>query len=179
MKMVALLRAINVGGNRSVPMAELKALATKLGLKDPANYIQSGNLVFDAGSLKPAEVELKLEKAIAKKFGFDVPVIVRTATEWKKYSSAKPFPDVIKIRAKMVHLGLSKEPCPKGVEKTLVERALAGERIKIAGDAIWVDFNQGAGVSKLTPAWFDKCVGSSVTMRNWNTVQKLAEMLGE
>ena len=51
MKMVALLRGINVGGNKKIPMPELCALATKAGLADVRHYINSGNIVFEAEKL--------------------------------------------------------------------------------------------------------------------------------
>lgn len=89
MKMAALLRGINVGGNRKVPMAELCAIATKAGLSEVRHYINSGNLVFDAGTRKSAQVEALLERAIEKRFGFHVDVIIRTATQWKKYAAGK------------------------------------------------------------------------------------------
>ena len=58
-RMVALLRAVNVGG-RKLPMAELRALCAELGWEDVATYIQSGNVVFTADG-KPAALEAALE----------------------------------------------------------------------------------------------------------------------
>ena len=79
---VALLRGINVGGNKKVPMAELRALGEKLGWRQVATYIQSGNVVF-AGGGGAAAAERALEQAIEKRFGFPVPVVVRTAAQWR------------------------------------------------------------------------------------------------
>lgn len=177
MKMVALLRGINVGGNRKVPMVQLCEVAKKAGFTDVATYIQSGNLVFEAGKLKADQVADRLEEAIEKNFGFSVDLIVRTATQWKKYSAGSPFASAARVRPNLVHLGLSKLPFPANTATQLVERALHGEKIKVVGDAIWVDFAKSVGQSKLTPAWFDKVTGSTVTMRNWNTVLKLEELL--
>src|SRR4051812_37404015 len=81
-RMVALLRAVNVGG-RKLPMAELRALCAGLGWTDVATYIQSGNLVFTAPG-KAEAIEEVLETAIEKAFGLDVPVIVRTQAEWAR-----------------------------------------------------------------------------------------------
>jgi uncharacterized protein (DUF1697 family) len=179
MMMIALLRGINVGGYKKVPMSELCALATKVGFTKVCSYINSGNLVFEAGKLKSNQVEGRLEKAIEKQFGFHVDVIVRTATQWKKYASGSPFPNAERSRPNFLHLGLSKLPCSKDLLTKLSERATLGEKIKLEGGAIWVDFLGGAGKSKLTPVLFDKIAGSPVTMRNWNTVQKLVEVLEE
>jgi uncharacterized protein (DUF1697 family) len=178
MKMVALLRGINVGGNRKISMPELCAVATKLGFTDVQSYIQSGNLVFSASrATKPTQVAVLLENAIEKNYGFRVDVIVRTASQWTEYSARAPFPSAAKTRPSLLLLGLSKLSLSSDTAAKLGERALHGEKIKVVGDAIWVDYATSVGKSKLTPAWLDKAAGSSVTMRNWNTVLKVDGML--
>src|SRR4051812_29458486 len=128
MRMVALLRGINVGGNRKVPMAELRATATRLGLTDIETYIQSGNLVFHPGRMTPEQVASRLEKAIEEDFGFAVEVIVRTTAQWKKYASSNPFLDAARARPNLVLIGLSKRPFAQNAAPELTERATQGER---------------------------------------------------
>ncbi|MEA3202577.1 MAG: hypothetical protein QOI63_243 [Thermoplasmata archaeon] len=174
---VALLRAVNVGG-RKVAMADLRKLVEGLGFADVQTYIQSGNLVL-TGKGTAAAVEAKLEKAIAAEFGIAVPVIARTAEQWKAYLSVpKPFVAAAQATPNWVVLGLSKQPPAKGAAASLVARAQAGERVDIVGDAVWFHYPQGIGESKLTPASIDKAVGSPLTARNLNTVRKLAQMAG-
>ena len=86
LRQVALLRGINVGGNRKLPMAELKALAAELGLNDPRTYVASGNLVFESG-LSGETLEKKLEAAIEKEFGFSVDVIGQTISNFSSRPS--------------------------------------------------------------------------------------------
>jgi len=179
MKMVALLRGINVGGNRKVPMPTLIALIENSGFTAVKSYINSGNVVFEASTLSPEQAGAKLERAIAKEFGFPVDVIVRTAAKWKKYASGSPFPSAASIRPKMLHIGLAKDPIKGDITEGLMEKALHGEKIAIVGDAIWIDFAKSVGKSKLTPAVLDKAAGSTVTLRNWNTVVKIDEMLND
>ena len=179
MKMVALLRGINVGGNRKVPMLELCAAVTSAGLSEVRSYINSGNLVFEAGRQKLPQVTPLLEKIIKNEFGFEVDVVVRTGDQWKKYADQNPYRDATRSRPKMLHLGLATRPLDSLTASSLAERAVRGEKVKVVGDAIWVDFAKSVGTSKLTPAWFEKAAGSPVTLRNWNTVLKLSEMLGE
>ena len=171
-RMVALLRAVNVGG-RKLPMAELRALLGELGWADVATYIQSGNVVFAAKG-KPAAIEAELEKAIARRFGLDVPVVVRTAAEWAAYPPTNPFS---KEPPNRVMLLVSKAPPAEGAEGIIQARAVAGEQVRRAGDALWFHYPDGAGTSKLTPALIDRAVGSPATARNFNTVLKLREML--
>ena len=174
---VALLRGINVGGNKKVPMAELRELAAGLGWQRAETYIQSGNLVFAANG-GDAEAEQALEGAIAAHFGFVVPVVVRSVAAWRAYAAASPFPEAASARPNLLHLGLSKRRPQTGAADALAKYATSGEGIEIQGDAVWIDYAGGVARSKLTPAVLDRAIGSSVTMRNWKTVQQLAAMLG-
>ena len=174
-RMVALLRAVNVGG-RKLPMAELRALCGKLGWEDIATYIQSGNVVFTAEG-KTEAIETALEEAVAKDYGFEAPVIVRTAAQWAHYPPGNPFPKAARDEPNRLMLLLSKAPPAKGAEDGIQARATAGERVKRAGDALWIHFPQGAGTSKLTPSLIDRAIGSPATSRNYRTVTTLMEML--
>jgi len=174
-RMVALLRAVNVGG-RKLPMSELRALCTELGWADVATYIQSGNVVFTAPR-RPAALEKVLEEAIGREFGIDVPVIVRTAAEWAHYPPANPFPKAAKDEPNRLMLLLAKAPPAQGAEEVIQARAVAGERVRRVGDALWFHYPEGAGTSKLTPSMIDRAIGSPATARNYNTVLKLDAML--
>ena len=174
-RQVALLRAVNVGG-RKLPMAGLRALAEELGWREVATYIQSGNLVFSAAG-KAEALERKLEEAIAKEFGLDVPVIVRSAGQWRAYAKDNPFPDEAKKEPNRLMMLLSKRAPAAGAEDAIAAKAAAGERVRRAGDALWIHYPEGAGTSKLTPALVDRAIGSPATARNHNTVVKLGEML--
>jgi uncharacterized protein (DUF1697 family) len=179
MRSVALLRGINVGGHRKVPMAELRAAAEEAGFTRVETYIQSGNLIFDSGKLGAAEAAMRLERTIAGHFGFSVDLVVRTAREWARYAESNPFTKAAQERPNLLHLGLSTSPCAKGAAKILRERAAGGEVIEIVGDAIWIDFNLSTAKSKLSPAFLEKAIGSPVTLRNWRTVLKIREILDE
>jgi len=173
---VALLRGINVGGHKRVPMVELRGLATSLGWQQVATFIQSGNLVF-VSSGSTAALEGALEAEIVRHFGFSVEVIVRNARAWRGYASRTPFREAQVARPNRLLLALSKRPPNPDAAARLQPFAKAGEQIQLAGDALWIDFAAGIGTSKLTPAVLDRAVGSTVTARNWTTVQKLAELL--
>ena len=174
---VALLRGINVGGNKKVPMAELRAIAEGLGWKSVATYINSGNVVFAAKG-KEAPLAKALEAAIEKHFGFEVPVAVCAGGSWLAWAKASPFGDAESSRPNLLHLGVAKSALPATTAKVLLPYCTQGERVVVRDGAIWIDYSTGVARSKLTPAVLDRCAGSTVTLRNWNTVQALAEMLG-
>ena len=174
-RMVALLRAVNVGG-RKLPMAELRKLCEGLGWADVSTYIQSGNVVFSADG-KPEALEAALEGAIREAFGYDAPTIVRTATQWRRYAPDNPFPDAARETPNYLLMLVSKRPPASGAVEAIQAKAAAGEQVRQAGDAVWIHFPNGSGTSKLTPALIDKAVGSPATSRNYRTVVTLEAML--
>jgi len=173
---VALLRGINVGGHRRVPMAELRALAEGLGWSGVRSYIQSGNLVFGAEGERES-LEEALEAAIAGRFGFEVPVLVRSAAEWSELAEGSPFVGEARTEPNRVMLALCKAPPGDDAAALIEARAVAGERVVRRSDALWIHFPSGAGTSKITPALLDRAAGSPVTLRNWRTVAELGAML--
>ncbi|HEY4279059.1 MAG TPA: DUF1697 domain-containing protein, partial [Conexibacter sp.] len=82
-RLIALLRGINVGGNKKVPMAELRELMAGLGHTDVRTYVQSGNVVFTAASedASAEQVAQGIEAAIEERFGFGSLITIRTRDE--------------------------------------------------------------------------------------------------
>ena len=173
---IALLRGINVTGKNKIPMAELRSLAEGLGWRGVRTYIQSGNVVFEASGSR-SKLETQLEGAILDTFELSIPVVVRSVRDWRKYVVENPFLDECEVRPHLVHVALSKARPKGGAVEELKRRAQDGERIVAVEDALYIDYVAGAGRSKLSPALFDRLVGSPVTARNWRTVLKLESML--
>ena len=174
-RMVALLRAVNVGG-RKLPMAAFREQVAALGWENVATYIQSGNLVFDA-DCGPAEAEAALEALIAGHHGFAAPAIVRTRTQWAKYPPGNPFPGAARDTPNLLLMLVAKETMKADAAEVIQARAAAGERVRKVGEAIWIHFPKGSGTSKLTPALLDRAIGSTATSRNYRTVCTLLDML--
>ena len=174
---VALMRGINVGSTRKLPMAALRAACLDLGLTHPETYIQSGNLIVDANG-RADDVRRLLESDLTTRFGFPVQVVVRDATIWGRYVAANPFIDDAGALAKSVHLYLSRDRMAPDAVTMLQQRARTGERVAMAGGALWIDYG-AAGVhsSKLSPLLIDKACGSPTTGRNWSTVLKIRELI--
>jgi len=156
---VALLRAVNVAGHKPLSMAELRALAEKMGLKNVATILQSGNLLFD-GKTTEALLESKL--------GTDV--FVRTQAEMDAIVRNNPFPEEAKNDpGRLVVLFLKQTADGSVLQKAIKGREIARGR----GRELYVYYPDGQGRSKLTNALIEKTLGTRATARNWNSVLKL------
>jgi uncharacterized protein (DUF1697 family) len=175
-KYVALLRAINVGGNNKLPMKALAALFEKADCSEVETYIQSGNVVFSADSGLAARLPELMQKAILKSHKISVPVIVRSASEIAKIAAAHPYAAPGR-EPKHLYVGfLAQRPSAAQVASLDPQRS-PQDLFSVKGSEIYIHYGQeGAAKSKLTNQYLDAKLGTVSTLRNWNTVQKLKEM---
>ena len=173
---IALLRGINVGGNKMVAMAALRGLCEKIGFENPQTLLQSGNLVFQCADLEGEALEQRLEREIEKRLKVQCSVLVRTAKEWDGLVSRNPFPSEAKTEpSRLIAYCLKTKPA-RGAAEAL-RAAIAGpERVELDGRQAYLWYPVGIGASKVTPNLVEKKLGTIATGRNWNTVQKLAAL---
>lgn len=172
---IALLRGINVGGNKKVPMARLRELMEGLGYTDVATLLQSGNAVFTSPEKNPARLVKQLEAAIAGEFGFEVPVIVRTRDELAQAIEANPLPGAEDAPSQFLVTFLSGEPDPKRL-KEIDAAAYLPDEFRVVGREIYARFPHGIRDSKLATVLGGPRLGVTPTARNWSTVTKLLEL---
>lgn len=177
---IALLRGINVGGHRKLPMAELRALLTDdVGLSDVATYIQSGNVVFtDDGSERRA-IAAAIGAAVASHFGFEVPVIVRDADALpgllERSAAIHPVVEA-ETHDKRASVGfLTTAPADEAIAAIDPDRS-PGDSIVVEADHAFVYYRTGQSSTKLTGDYIERVLGVGMTMRNLATVRKLADM---
>jgi uncharacterized protein (DUF1697 family) len=166
--LVALLRAVNVGGTGKLPMSDLKDICEELGFGAVRTYIASGNVVFESRKSE-AEVKAALEKRLDAYAGKPVGVLVRTAAEMAQVLADNPFPKAAPNRTMAVFLDRA-PPADTlaGVRGQKVEEIRLGRR------EIYIHYGEGMGQSKLVIA-----AAKAGTARNMNTVAVLAKMAGE
>lgn len=177
-KYISILRGINVGGNRKILMPDLKNLFEKFGFDNVQTYIQSGNVIFESDQKESStDLELRIQQSIAETFGFDVPVIVRTADEWAESVVNNPFWKEKDADIDRLHLTCLKEvPSPELLKKIkLFQFSL--DRYEIIGNDVFIFCAAGYGTSKLTNPFFESKLKIPATTRNWKTVMKLHEMV--
>ncbi|MBI1826131.1 MAG: DUF1697 domain-containing protein [Planctomycetes bacterium] len=172
---VALLRGINVGGKNSIPMRELAAMFAKADCADVRTYIQSGNVIFTA-SPKCAKMLPKLmAEQIEHRFGFHVPVIIRSADELQRVATKNPFLRR-DIEPDQCHVAFLANTPNKADAAELDPRRSPGDSFMIQGQEIYLHLPKGVAKSKLTNAYFDSKLRTVSTVRNWRTVLKLIEL---
>lgn len=154
-------------------MADLRELATGLGLTDVRSLLQSGNLVFGSEGRTGAQLEILLEGAAAKRLDLATDFFVRTATEWKAIIAGNPFVEEAASDPGHLVVFLFKK-APKEADVKAMQKEIKGrEVVRAKGRHAYAVYPDGIGESKLTNAWMERRVGTSCTGRNWNTVLKL------
>ncbi|EWT01418.1 hypothetical protein N865_10460 [Intrasporangium oryzae NRRL B-24470] len=173
----ALLRGINVGGHKKVPMATLRALLTELGHGDVRTYLQSGNAVFTSDLADESVLEEQLRRAIAAHFGFDVDVLVRDHAYLRAIAEDCPFP-AASLEAKQLHVTYFSEPVAASRFDALDAASFLPEEFRLGDRALYLYAPGGLGRSKLAEvlARSGPPKGVIATSRNWNTVVKLVEL---
>jgi len=172
---ICFLRGVNVGGNKMVKMAELKALFDALKLRDAKTYLQSGNVVFRSDETDRAVLTRRIEDGIRKKSGMEVKVILRTMDELRKVIAANPLPPEDRNPSALVVAFLAGPVAEKG-KATLTSLKIASEELQFGDREIYLYFPENMARSKLAAALTEKKVGVNVTARNWNTVNALLKM---
>lgn len=170
---IALLRGINVGGHKKVPMAILRELLEKPGFKNVKTYIQSGNIVFQTSEKNNIIIEEKIQKIIESHFGFLVPIIVKTKKELQQIFDACIFSEAEKIKSYFILL--SKIPDANLVQEVQTI-TFENEVFTIVNNAIYFHSSIGYGRTKFNMNTFEKKLKVSATSRNYNTIKKLLEL---
>ena len=133
-RQIVLLRGINLGSRNRIAMPELRDLLTTAGMREVRTYVQSGNVVLESAAT-PTELEREAAKLISERFGFDVPVVVRTARELAAVVELNPLGDVADNPKRYQVSFLSAKPQAE-VVKALQAAAVEPERVAFHGREI-------------------------------------------
>jgi len=172
---VALFRGINVGGKNMLPMKDLVAMFTATGASDVRSYIQSGNVVFAGDAAVAKRAPQVVSTAIESRFGFRVPIVVRSSSELAAVARENPFLEA-GADVDTLHVGfLADRPSPKNVAALDAKRS-PPDSFVVRGREVYLCCPGGMARTKLTNAYFDSKLETTTTMRNWRTVLKLVEL---
>ncbi|WP_293049976.1 DUF1697 domain-containing protein [Paludibacter sp.] len=177
---LSLLRGINIGGHKKIKMSDLKALYESLGFGQVTTYIQSGNVLFSAETNEADDIlSLRISKAIEDRFGFDVPVVVRTKEEMLQIVAQNPFTAEAEAAPdKLVVMFLGSVPDVTTLEK-IKAKITDNSRFAFIGNSLYFFYPDGYGQTKWHSNFFEKQLRTTVTARNWATTCKLAAMVAD
>lgn len=154
-------------------MKDLQQLYTDLGLSNVQTYIQSGNVIFQCNKTEASDLQKKIEKEIASRFGLEVPVIVRELSEIKQLVKNNSFLRDKKKNSAFMHITfLADEPHTEFISKILSGSFLPEEYV-IEGNSIYLYCPNGYGRSKLNNNFWESKFKTRATTRNLQTLNKL------
>ncbi|HLX49121.1 MAG TPA: DUF1697 domain-containing protein [Streptosporangiaceae bacterium] len=178
---IALLRGINLGGNKRIAMADLRDVVASLGHGDVATYIQSGNVLFSPAEADTGTLAAGLEKAIAERLGIQAGVVVLTRDGLAKVIADNPY--LSEPNPRYVHvIFLPGDPEPGHAARLAQFERQAAEKgsrdtVHLAGRAVFLHTPDGYGTSELAKllgrAGGPLSAKGAGTARNWSTVTKL------
>lgn len=173
---IAWLRGINVGGNKVIKMQELKAVLGTLPFKNVRTYIQSGNVVLESEALTGDGLAEMIGGKIQEAFGFEVPVMIRSLEELEAVIAGNPFPLSEPEEFKRLYVSfLAAEPAAEALEK-LSRYEDGADQVRVIGKEMYTYYEVSVSESPLFKVPFDKLLGTALTARNWNTLNKVAAL---
>ena len=175
---LALLRGINVGGKNKLPMKDLCEIFVAAGCDNVRTFIQSGNIIFCSSRSAPTQLPGLITSAIAKRFGYQIPIVLRTAEQMTNVLGNNPFLQAGAAEEELHVMFLADLPNPLRVKELDPDRS-PPDRFAVRGQEIYLHLPNGVADSKLTNSYFDSKLATSSTGRNWRTVTKLCELVKE
>lgn len=173
---IALLHSITIGGGRRLVMADWRAMMETLGLERPQTLVSTGNALFESEPTAIGQLERRLETVFEQCFGRHVDTIVKTAAHWRKVAASNPFLEEAQRDGARVAVRVMRKPLDQAAIEALTHYATQGERLRLAEGHLWIHFEQDPVGSRLVPQLTTRRLGVG-TVRNWNTVRRLDEMI--
>jgi uncharacterized protein (DUF1697 family) len=174
---ISILRGINVGGQKKILMSDLKLLYEDLGFENVTNYIQSGNVIFQAvDHITDKQAAEKIKQAILQKYAFDVTILVRTADEMLTTRRINPFMENKEINIEKLHVTFLAE-MPQSEYLTSIKKFdFSPDQFVIIGKDVYLYCPNGYGKTKINNDFFETKLKLSASTRNWRTVCTLVDI---
>jgi len=175
-RFIALLRGINVSGQKKIKMSGLKTLFEDTGFQQVETYIQSGNVIFSSKEQSKNQLAKKISSGIKNKFHFDVELIILSPRDLATVLENNPFIKKKKDKERLYVTFLSDNPTAERVNK-LKEIDFSPEEYHIDEKFIYLFLPNGAGMAKLNNNYFENKLKVIGTTRNLRTVTTLSELV--
>ncbi len=174
-KYIAILRGINVGGNKLIKMDSLRLMLENIGFVNVKSYIQSGNLIFNYKLSDCKILAQNISDKIKELLFFDVPVIVLGINELEKIYESNPFLKILELDISYLHITFLSD-VPKNEKLLLLQKDFDNIEFKIINKSVYLFCPYGYSKSKLTNSLLEKKLNVTATTRNLKTVIELIKM---
>ncbi len=173
---IALLRGINVSGQKKIKMEDLRSLLSSNEFENIRTYIQSGNIVFTSATDKALPLEHKIAELIKEAYGFDVPVLVLAIKELEIIMKNNPFK--AEQQKQTYFTLLSAKPSKEAI--TVVESlSYEGETVAVTANCVYFFSEKGYGKAKMNTNFLERKLKVTATTRNYKTMEKLILLASE
>ncbi|MCP5063536.1 MAG: DUF1697 domain-containing protein [Ignavibacteriae bacterium] len=171
---IALLRGINVSGQKKIKMTDLKVYFETLNFENVRTYIQSGNVIFESTKTDATDLAIQIKTEILIQYGFDVPTLVLTSEYLKNILNNNPL-GKDKNTDQIYFTILADKPSTENIEKIKKENYLPDE-FSILDKVVYLYLSNGYGRTKLNNNFFENKLKVKATTRNWKTLNKILEI---
>jgi uncharacterized protein (DUF1697 family) len=172
-RLVAFLRAINVGGH-VVGMKALRQHLEAMGFGDVETFIASGNVVFSTQARDHAKLERRIEAHLRERLGYEVKTFVRTASEVAAVAAYTPFEEADLLSAHAVHVGFMASPLDAQGKQLLMALRTDIDAFHVNGREVYWLCKQRQSESTFSNVAFEKALKVGVTFRTSRTIARLA-----
>ena len=173
---IALLRGINVSGQKKIRMADLKAHLEELGHMGIQTYIQSGNIIFKSTGGTPVQLAQKIQQKLHDKYRFDVPTLVLFPQELLRIIHNNPYAMEQGTITDRLYVTFLFNTPRADLSRKLSEQKKHNEHFVHDEKIIFLHYPDGYGKAVMNNNAFEKILQVEATTRNWKTVNKLCEM---
>jgi uncharacterized protein (DUF1697 family) len=175
-KLIAFLRAINVGGH-TVTMAELRGLFEGLAFMKVETFIASGNVIFKSRSADITTLQPKIESRLLRSLGYEVKTFLRTVPEVAAIARYKPFNVSELSSAAALYVGFVADPLGAEARKSLMSLTTEIDDFRVRGREVYWLCKTKQSDSTFSNTRFEKLLKARATWRNMNTVVRLSTKL--
>ena len=172
---IALLRGINIGGQKVIKMTDLQAHFVSFGAAKVRTYIQSGNVIFEHADKSSRSLRKRLEAHLAGKLGYAVPTLILSLKELATITAANPYDLGLPEFGRRMYVCFFGTPPTAAAIKATEPLVTNRERLMIKGSAGYAFYADGLGRARLSSTVIERKLGLA-TLRNWNTVTALLEI---
>jgi uncharacterized protein (DUF1697 family) len=173
-RFVAFLRAINVGGGRTVKMQFLRQVFESLGFSNVATFIASGNVVFETTTKKTKALERKIERALKKALGYGVRTFVRKEAELAKIANYRPFPRSKFDETWQSNIIFLADNLNEKLKQDVNALGTHTDAFEIHGREIYWRRRRKQNGALFSTVALEKILGPAFTVRGANTIEKIA-----